>query len=232
MSGEWATGPQRGNRRIIFQTEANPTFCMKTSLGHVYLVDDDPDVCRFLGDLLQQLGYSVTTYANADLFFLEHLQFSPAVVLMDMRMPGLTGVQAQRRCLELGRSTPIVFISGESQPQEIIDAMKGGAVDFLIKPFQREQLVSALDRGLVRDRALQAQRARVALVQQQFASLTDRERVVFQLILRAHTNLAIGELTGIQAGTVKKHRAAVFEKFGVDTTAALIELCEGMTLRS
>lgn len=203
---------------------------MAAEQGHVYLVDDDPDIRAHLGDLLQRLGYTVTAHPSAEHFFQQALVFSPAVLLLDMRMPGQTGLHAHQRMAEKGWHTPVVFISGESRPQEIIDALKGGAVDFLIKPFDRTQLVAALDQALERDRAIHALRARTAMVQKQYESLTDREREVFRWILRAHTNLAIGELTGIQAGTVKKHRAAVFEKFGVETTAALIELCEGVGL--
>ena len=203
---------------------------MNSCLGHVYLVDDDPDVRFYLGDLLRQLGYSVAVYDCAESFFQQALDMSPAVVLMDMRMPGLTGVEAQRRLVELGRRTPVVFISGESQPQEIIDGMKGGAVDFLIKPFNREQLVAAVDKALALDAQESARFVRLTRIKRLFTSLTEREKEVFFLILQGHTNLAIGDLAGVQAGTVKKHRAAVFEKFGVDTTADLIRACEGLDL--
>ena len=203
---------------------------MNAKPGHVYLVDDDPDVRFYVGDLLRLLGYSVNEYSHAEAFFQQALEFSPAVVLMDMRMPGLTGVQAQRRLAEIGRHTPVVFISGESQPQEIIDAMKGGAVDFLIKPFNREQLVAALDKALAIDAAQRDQFVRLQRVRRLFDALTEREKDVFFLILQAHSNIAIGEQTGVQAGTVKKHRAAIFEKFGVDNVAELIELCKGLDL--
>ncbi len=199
--------------------------------GHVYLVDDDRDVRLYLGDLLRQLGYSVATYEDAATFFDQAMDLSPAVVLMDMRMPGLSGVQAQQRLREIGRHTPVVFISGESQPQEIIDAMKGGAVDFLIKPFNREQLVAAVDKALARDTAERDRFVRLTRINRLFQTLTEREKEVFFLILQGHGNIAIGEQTGVQAGTVKKHRAAVHEKFGVASTAELIETCQGLNLR-
>ncbi len=205
---------------------------MTTPLGHVYLVDDDPDVRFYLGDLLRQLGYSLASYEDADSFLKQALDFSPAVVLMDMRMPGLTGLQVQQRLKELGRLTPVVFISGESYPQEIIDAMKGGAVDFLIKPFNRDQLVAALDKALALDVQKRDQFVRSSHIQRLFQNLTEREKEVFFFILQGQTNLAIGELTGVQAGTVKKHRAAVLEKFGVDSAAGLMAQCEGLDLQA
>lgn len=205
---------------------------MTTHPGHIYLVDDDPDVRFYLGDLLRQLGYSVATYNDATAFFQQAMDMSPAVVLLDMRMPGLSGVQAQQRLSEIGRRTPVVFISGESQPQEIIDAMKGGAVDFLIKPFNREQLVAAVDKALHQDAEARDQFVRLTRVRRLFGSLTEREKEVCFLMLQGHTNLAIGDLTGVQAGTVKKHRAAVLEKFQVDSTAALMEACQGLDLQT
>lgn len=204
---------------------------MTTQPGHIYLVDDDPDVRFYLGDLLRQLGYSVATYDDATAFFQQAMDMSPAVVLLDMRMPGLSGVQAQQRLSEIGRRTPVVFISGESQPQEIIDAMKGGAVDFLIKPFNREQLVAAVDKALKRDVEQRDAFIRLTKVRRMFNSLTEREKEVFFLVLGGHTNIGIGELTGVQAGTAKKHRAAVFEKFQVTDAAELISTCAGVDTR-
>lgn len=199
--------------------------------GHIYLVDDDPDVRFYLGDLLRQLGYSVATYEDANRFFQQSMDFSPAVVLMDMRMPGLTGVQALHRLSDVGRRTPVVFISGESQPQEIIDAMKGGAVDFLVKPFNREQLVAAVDKAMAMDIQSRENFVRQTRIKRLFRTLTDRERDVFFLVIKGHTNLAIGDLTGVQAGTVKKHRAAIFAKFHVSNTAELIDICHGLNLQ-
>ena len=205
---------------------------MNPSAGHIYLVDDDADVRFYLGDLLRQLGYSVATYENAESFFKHALDLSPAVVLMDMRMPGLTGLQAQGRLADIGRHTPVVFISGESQPQEIVDAMKGGAVDFLIKPFNREQLVAALDKAMRLDIQSRDRFVRQTQVRRLFNALTEREKDLFSLILQGHSNLAIGEKTGVQAGTVKKHRAAILEKFQVESVAELIETCKGLDLES
>lgn len=205
---------------------------MNQHIGHVYLVDDDPDVRCYLGDLLQHLGYSVAAYADAESFFRQAVDLSPAVVLMDMRMPGLTGVQAHQHLAALGRQTPVVFISGESQPQEIIDAMKGGAVDFLIKPFNRDQLVATLERALALDRQHRDRFVRQTRVRRLFDTLTEREREVFFLMLQGHTNLAIGQLTGVQAGTIKKHRATVLDKFGATNTAELLRLCRGVDVAS
>jgi FixJ family two-component response regulator len=205
---------------------------MSNPIGHVYLVDDDPDVRFYLSDLLRHLGYSVAVYESADRFFAEAVELSPAVVLMDMRLPGLTGVQAQQRLQEIGRHTPVVFISGESQPQEIIDAMKGGAMEFLIKPFSRDQLVDAVHRALQLDAQQRDVFVRRTRLKRLYETLTAREKELLVLILRGHTNLSAGDLTGVQAGTVKKHRAAIYEKFQVETAAELMEAWRGVDIET
>ena len=110
---------------------------MNKRLGHVFLVDDNHDVRFYLADMLVRLGYTVDTFDNAQAFLNNALDISPAVVLLDMRMPGLTGLELQNKLLSIGRRTPIVFISGESEKTEIIEAFRHGAIDFVLKPFSR-----------------------------------------------------------------------------------------------
>ena len=198
--------------------------------GLIYLVDDSADVRLHLGDLLRRLGYSVETFADAEAFLKARRPASPAVILMDMRMPGLSGLQAQSRLLAQGWSTPVVFISGESHLHEGIQAMKQGAVDFLCKPFGREELVVAVDRALEVDRARQVSQRRRAEIERRLAELSRREREIFFLMLQGHPNREIAEITDVQAGTIKKHRAAVLEKMQVSGTAELLELCQGLDL--
>lgn len=203
---------------------------MPTPSGHVHLVDDSPDVRLHLGDLLRRLGYSVTAHSSAEEFFNAPTSGGPSMVLLDMRMPGVNGLHAQARLATEKRPIPVVFISGESNLHEGIEAMKQGAVDFLCKPFGREELVRAVDRALEIDRQQQATRQRRDDVQRRVAGLSAREREIFVLMLQGHPNRAIAEATGVQAGTIKKHRSAVLEKMEVSTTAELMDLCRGLPL--
>lgn len=125
---------------------------MKKRLGHIYLVDDNHDMCFYLSDMLLMLGYTVDTFDNATAFLEKSMDISPAVVLLDMRMPGISGLQLQAQLTALGRKTPIIFISGESDKDEIIEAFRLGASDFLLKPFNREKLCQVLDKALELDR--------------------------------------------------------------------------------
>ena len=197
-----------------------------SKVGQVYLVEDDGDIRSHLTDLLRHLGYSVSAFSGAAEFLLQSRVLTPAVLVLDMRMPGMSGLELQQTLAAQASSLPIVFISGESQSQEIIDAMKGGAVDFLWKPFAHSQLQAAIDKGLAIDMARAANDKRLAMVAQRFASLSPREVMIFELMRSGHGNKAIAVLTGIMADTVKKHRAQVLAKMEVDTLADLLTLCK------
>jgi FixJ family two-component response regulator len=194
--------------------------------AQVYLVDDDDDVRFHLTDLLRQLGYRVHAFGSAPEFLMGAQPASPAVLVLDMRMPVMNGLDVQQALKSQGWGLPIVFISGESQSQEIIDAMKGGAVDFLWKPFAHTQLKEAIDKGLGMDLARSDTEKRLAQVSQRFASLSPREVMIFELMRSGHGNKAIASVTGIMADTVKKHRAQVLAKMQVETLADLLTLCK------
>ena len=126
------------------------------SAGHIYLVDDDASIRSALAGTLERQGFSVTPYASAAEFLQHATPVSPAVILLDMRMPGLSGVECQADLERHGWTTPIIFISGESLPAQIVQAMKQGASDFLLKPFSMQTLLVAVERAIERDRATHA----------------------------------------------------------------------------
>ena len=203
---------------------------MKKRLGHIFLVDDNHDMRFYLCDMLSQMGYTVDPFDNAQTFLGRSSDITPAVVLLDMRMPGLSGLQLQLKLEAMGRKTPIVFISGESDKDEIIEAFRLGAVDFLLKPFNREKLCLVIDKAL----ALDLERSQVLLnedaLRRSLASLSRREKEIFMLVVQGMTNKGISEVTGIQAGTAKKHRATIYQKLAVIKTAELIQQCKGIDL--
>jgi FixJ family two-component response regulator len=203
---------------------------MKKRLGHIYLVDDNHDMCFYLSDMLLMLGYTVNTFDNATAFLENSMDISPAVILLDMRMPGLSGLELQAQLDALGRKTPIVFISGESDRDEIIEAFRLGAVDFLLKPFNREKLCQVVDKALDIDRRRNQAFIKTDALKRSFGTLSAREQEIFMLIVQGLTNKGIAELTGIQPGTAKKHRATIYQKFEVNTSAELISQCKGVDL--
>lgn len=203
---------------------------MNNRLGHVFLVDDNHDVRFYLADMLVRLGYTVDTFDTAQAFLSNAMDISPAVVLLDMRMPGLNGLELQAKLLSIGRRTPIVFVSGESEKTEIIEAFRYGAIDFLLKPFSREKLCLILDKAMDIDRRRNQEFLSTNTLRRAFSLLSHREKEIFMLIVQGMTNKGIGEVTGIQPGTAKKHRATIYQKLNVNNSAELINLCKGVDL--
>ena len=203
---------------------------MESRLGHVFLVDDNHDMRFYLSDMLLRQGYTVDSFATAKNFIDNALDISPAVVLLDMRMPGLSGQELQCKLRDIGRRTPIIFISGESEKDEIIEAFRHGAIDFVLKPFTREKLTLTIDKAMEIDRQRNQQYISTDRLRRAFLVLSHREKEIFMLIVQGMTNKGIGEVTGIQAGTAKKHRATIFQKLNVANSAELITLCKGVDL--
>jgi len=201
-----------------------------STLGHVFLVDDNDDMRTYLGMTLRQMGYSLSAYASADDFLDNSVDISPAVLLLDMRMPQKNGSELQKRLLELGRKTPIVFISGDADRDEIIDAFVHGAVDFLWKPFSHERLHEALEKALEKDRLTSQKMTALHRLKLFYDSLSPREQELFFLMADGLTNKAIASLKDIQPGTVKKHRSTIYSKLGISKTSELILLCKGQNL--
>ena len=204
----------------------------KPARGHVYVVDDNPDIRFYLTDLLRQMGYSVEEYAGASAFLQQSMDISPAVLVLDVRMPGMSGIELQEQMHVMGRRTPIIFMSGESQSVEIIRAMKGAPIEFLWKPFQIQALIDAIDRGLVIDLQKRDKFIRHNDVRRKFAELSTREREVFALMLEGFSNKGISDKLDILPDTVKKHRANVLQKMQAVQLADLMAMFKGIDISS
>ena len=198
--------------------------------GHVYVVDDNPDIRFYLGNLLRQMNYSVEEYPSATAFLRQSLDISPAVLVLDVRMPGMSGIELQQKLQAMGRLTPIIFISGESHSVEIIQAMKGSPIEFLWKPFPIQALIDAIDRGLTVDQQKRDEFVRQDAVRRKYAELSTREREVFVLMLEGHGNKGISEKLDVLPDTIKKHRANVLQKMQVQQLAELMVMCRGIDL--
>jgi FixJ family two-component response regulator len=197
-----------------------------TIKGHVFLVDDDQDVRSSVADVLIHLGYGVSDFDSATSFLQQAMRCSPAVLVLDMRMPKMTGLDLQKALIEQDWSLPIIYMSGDSQSQEIIDAMKLGAVDFLWKPITHTQMIQVVNKGLKLDGQRhedQLRLKRVAALQQ---SLSAKEQEILSLMLLGHGNKAIGIEKNVMADTVKKHRAHIMAKMEVNSLAELLLLCK------
>jgi FixJ family two-component response regulator len=199
---------------------------MMTSKGNVFIVDDDYEVRLSLADLLRYLGYGVSDFASAKSFLQQAQRCSPAVLVLDMRMPQMTGLDLQKALLEQDWPVPIIYMSGESQSQEIIDAMKFGAIDFLWKPITHTQLVQVIDKGLTLDTQRHADQKRLRRVEELHRTLSPTEQGILAEMLLGHGNKDIAAIKNVMPDTVKKHRAQILEKMQVNSLAELLALCK------
>lgn len=205
---------------------ANP----QTMSGNVYLVEDNDEIRMHLTKVLRHYGLKVRVFANAAEFICEARYISPAVIVSDMVMPGKSGLDLLAHIREAGWACPVVFISGLSQPHQIIEAMKQGAADFLWKPFSIDKLLAVIRKALHEEIArVEAECLRI-MVAERYANLTEREREVCQLIIVGHGNKEISEMIDVQPDTVKKHRGRVMDKMGATNLAELIALVKAIPI--
>ncbi len=191
----------------------------------VFVVDDDASVRKSLARLIAVAGWKVETLASADEFLERAPHDRPACLVLDVRLPGLNGLELQERLARDDGDIPIVFITGHGDIPMGVRAMKAGAVDFLPKPFEDEALLEAIRRAIERDRQIRPIRARLE-------SLTHREREIFALVVRGLLNKQVAGHLGITEKTVKVHRARVMEKMRAESLAELVKLSQKLEFRT
>ena len=175
-------------------------------------------------------GYDVAVYESAEAFLAAAHGDRPGCILLDVRMPGLTGLQLQQRLAQLRKALPIVFLSGHGDIPMSVLAMRAGAEDFLTKPIATETLLSAVERAIERDRNERARREQLDAVRMRVESLTPTERKIFALVVRGHLNKRIAAELGAAERTVKWHRQHIMQKLQVDSLAELVSLAEKLQL--
>jgi FixJ family two-component response regulator len=194
-----------------------------TKAGHIYLIDDDESMRISLSRMLRELGYLVEDYASAKVFMEKSLPVSPAVILLDMQMPDMTGLDLQEQLLRYGRKTPIVFVSGQSYPHQIVQGLKKGALDFLFKPFNLEELLKAVADAIDFD-GKQLKRVSMDVeTKREYESLTPREREVCTWLVKGLLNKDIAVKLGTTDATIKVHKARVMDKMHVDSVQNLVK---------
>jgi FixJ family two-component response regulator len=190
----------------------------------VFVIDDDTAVCRALSRMLTAAGYEVRAFESAEDFLAEGHAEGPGCLLLDVCLPGLDGMELQRSLLGSPCPRPIIFLTGRSDIQTSVNAMKAGAVDFLTKPIEGERLVAAIDKALQCDAERRLVYAIRSAIQRRFDKLTPREKQVMDGMIRGRLNKVIAAELGIGEKTVKVHRARLLEKMGVRSVAELVPL--------
>jgi FixJ family two-component response regulator len=192
----------------------------------VYVVDDEPSIRNSTKELLESVGLPVQTFASAQDFLGSDRPDVPGCLVLDVRLPGLSGLDLQRELARMSNPVPIIFITGHGDIPMTVKAMKAGAVDFLAKPFRHQDLLDAIAHALERDRSDRKQRIERAEVRRRHESLTPREREVMAFLVKGMLNKQVAAELAMTEPTVKFHRAHVMQKMNAQSMAELVRMVE------
>ena len=198
----------------------------------VFVVDDEPAICLSLQRLLRSVGLEAQTFPSAQEFLGVKRPDGPGCLVLDVRLPGLSGLDLQQELLDAKVDLPIIFITGHGDIPMTVRAMKAGAVEFLTKPFRDQDLIDAIQHGIEKHRAVRQERAKVNEFKTLYDSLTAREREVFSLVAQGLLNKQIAAQLGVAEKTIKVHRGQVMHKMKAESLADLVRIGEKLSLTS
>jgi FixJ family two-component response regulator len=192
----------------------------------VFIIDDDASVREGLGDLFQSIGMAALSFGSTQEFLESSRPDSPGCIVLDVRLPGQSGLEFQRQLAQADILLPIIFISGHGDIPMSVQAMKSGAIEFLTKPLREQQLLDAVQAGLERDRSRRLEARTVAELRSRYESLTPREREVFALVITGRPNKQIAAALELSEMTVKVHRSQLTRKMHAKSVIELARMAD------
>ena len=198
----------------------------------VYIVDDDSAVRNAMDSLIRSVGLRVRTFVSADDFLRADLPNVPGCLILDVRMPGRSGIDLQNELLKLDNPIPLIFISGHGDVPMAVRVMKAGAVEFLIKPFRDQELLDAIQQAIARDRVRRSEHSEVILLRERYSALTPREREVMRFVIAGLLNKQIGAKLGTSETTIKLQRGQVMHKMLAESVPGLVRMAAKLGLPS
>lgn len=193
------------------------------SAATAYIVDDDESIRTLWRWLMESNAIAVQTFETADQFLRAYRAGEPGCLVLDLRLPGMSGLELQQYLTQQGIEIPVVFVTGHGDVPAAVKALKGGAVDFIEKPFSYKAVIAIIRKAFERDAEVRARRARCTEISARLQSLTERERDVLRRVADGKLNKIIAAELGISMKTVEFHRARLMEKMGVDSVAELVQ---------